>query len=133
MQTANSYFIKIMKDNIVHSKSFEFALMVIEKYKELQSKNEFIISKQFLRSGTSIGANIEEAIGAHSKKDFFYRMSVAYKEALETRYWIKLLKNSKYLLDNPENKLFYDTCEDLCRILGKIQLTLKQDSALLSK
>lgn len=60
-----------MKDNIVHSKSFEFALTVIEKYKELQSKNLFIMSKQLLRSGTSIGANIEEAIRDHSRKDFF--------------------------------------------------------------
>lgn len=60
-------------------------------------------------------------------------MSVAYKEARGTRYWIKLLKKSNYLSDNHENKLFYDTCEDLCRILGKIQLTLKQDTALQAK
>lgn len=116
-----------MRDNIVRVKSFEFALLVIEKYKELQTKNEFIMSKQLLRSGASIGANVEEAIGAHSGKDFFYRMSVAYKEALETRYWIKLLKKSNYLPDNNENILFFDTCADLFRILGKIQLTLKND------
>ena len=69
------------KDNVVLNKSFDFALEIIELYKILKSKNEFVISKQLLRSGTSIGANVEEATAAQSKKDFATKMSIASKEA----------------------------------------------------
>jgi len=79
------------KDNIVLNKSFDFALEIIELYKMLKSKNEFVISKQLLRSGTSIGANVEEATASQSKKDFATKMSIASKEARETRYWLRLL------------------------------------------
>ena len=79
------------KDNVVLNKSFDFALEIIELYKILKSKNEFVISKQLLRSGTSIGANVEEATAAQTKKDFVTKMSIASKEARETRYWYDCL------------------------------------------
>ena len=84
-----------MKENIIHDKSYKFALRVINLYKYLiQNKKEYILSKQILRSGTSIGANIEEAIGGYSEKDFIAKLSLAYKEARESKYWINLLIDS---------------------------------------
>lgn len=82
------------KNNLIQNKSFSFALSVIELYKRLNKQNEFVISKQLLRSATSIGANVEEAISAQSRKDFIHKMSIASKEARETRYWLKLLNGS---------------------------------------
>jgi four helix bundle protein len=84
-----------VKDNIILNKSFEFALTIIDLYKNLITNDEYVISKQLLKSATSIGANIEEATGAQSKKDFISKMSIASKEARETRYWIRLLDRSK--------------------------------------
>ena len=82
----------MIKGNVVATKSFEFAKRIYFLYKFLtEEKGEFILSKQILRSGTSIGANIEEAIGAQSKKDFLSQIAVAYKEARETHYWLRLL------------------------------------------
>ena len=97
-------------DNTIQIKSFEFALKVIRLYMELQKQHEYIISKQLLRSGTSIGANVEEAIGAASRKDFAFKCNISLKEARETYYWLRLLKESKltninldiYLLDSKE-------------------------------
>ena len=81
-----------MKENIVQQKSFAFAIRIVELYKYLQSeKKEFVLSKQVLRSGTSIGANIEESIGGASEKDFLHKLTISYKEARETIYWLKLL------------------------------------------
>ncbi len=85
-------------ENIILSKSFDFALKIIELYKQMTEQKEFILSKQLLRSGTSIGANVEEATAAYSKKDFAAKMSIASKEARETRYWLKLIKNSNLVL-----------------------------------
>lgn len=86
------------KDNIVQVKSYNFAIRIVELYKYLSSeKKEFILSKQLLRSGTSIGANIEEAIGGQSRKDFFAKLTIAYKEARESHYWIRILTDSDYL------------------------------------
>ncbi|MEM8847448.1 MAG: four helix bundle protein, partial [Bacteroidota bacterium] len=80
------------KDNIVQEKSFDFALKVVSQVKELQaSNNEYVLSKQFLRSGTATGALIREAEHAESKKDFTHKMSIALKEANETKYWLDLL------------------------------------------
>ncbi|HRT84606.1 MAG TPA: four helix bundle protein [Bacteroidales bacterium] len=77
--------------------SYSFALKIIELYKFLLKKKEFIISKQILRCGTSIGANVEEAQAGQTKKDFTAKMSIAAKEARETNYWLNLLKESEYL------------------------------------
>ncbi|MBI4972631.1 MAG: four helix bundle protein, partial [Candidatus Omnitrophica bacterium] len=79
------------KDNLIQQKSFDFALAIIDLYKKLTIAKEFVISKQLLRSATSIGANIEEAIAGQSKKDFLHKMAIASKEARETRYWLRLL------------------------------------------
>ncbi|MBU0529533.1 four helix bundle protein [bacterium] len=84
-----------MKKNVIQDKSFEFSLEIIELYKLLIRGKEYIISKQLLRSGTSIGANIEEASAGQSKRDFTAKMSIASKEARETRYWLKLLQRSQ--------------------------------------
>ena len=83
------------KDNIILEKTFDFALSVIELYKEMTEQKEYILSKQILRSGTSVGANVEEAIAAHSRKDFTAKMVIASKEARETRYWLRLLQKSQ--------------------------------------
>ena len=85
------------KDNIIQNKSYAFAVKIVKVCKGLVDKKEFILSKQLLRSGTSIGANIEEAIGGQSKKDFFAKLTISYKEARETHYWIRLLADTQYL------------------------------------
>lgn len=114
-----------MKDNLIQRKTYDFALKIIKVYKNLNDeKKEFILSKQLIRSGTSIGANIEEAIGGQSEKDFISKLSIAYKEARETKYWIKLLYDSKYI----ENAVFEDLVNDIdviLRVIGSIQKTMK--------
>ncbi|MBK8599589.1 MAG: four helix bundle protein [Flavobacterium sp.] len=87
-----------MKSNIIKEKSFSFALEIVDIYKYLSfEKREFVLSKQILRSGTSIGANIREAEHAESKADFIHKLSIALKEANETEYWLDLLYQSEYL------------------------------------
>ena len=87
-----------MKENIIQTKSYDFALKIVKLHRSLvENKKEFVLSKQLLRSGTSIGANIEEAIGGQSEKDFYAKLTISYKEARETKYWIRLLKDSEYL------------------------------------
>lgn len=87
-----------MKDNLVLDKSFNFSIRVVKLYKYLcENKKEYILSKQLVRSGTSIGANINEAQAGQSKSDFIARMSIASKEARETKYWINLLIKTDYL------------------------------------
>jgi four helix bundle protein len=113
------------KDNIVLNKSFDFAIEIIELYKLLKSKNEFVISKQLLRSGTSIGANIEEANAAQTKKDFATKMSLASKEARETRYWLRLLNKSK-LVDN-DYKNYINKIDELIRIITAIVKTAQSN------
>ena len=78
-------------NNLIQEKSFQFSIKVIQVCKDLKIRHEFELSKQLLRCGTSIGANVEEAIGAASRKDFINKLTIAYKEARETTYWIKLL------------------------------------------
>lgn len=80
-----------MKGNLVQEKSFEFALKIIGLHKRLIENSEYVLSKQLLKAGTSIGANVEEGIAAQSRRDFLSKMSIATKEARETRYWLKLL------------------------------------------
>jgi four helix bundle protein len=85
------------KKNVIKEKSFSFAIDVVSLYKILIERKEFVLSKQMLRSGTSIGANIREAEHAQSKVDFIHKLSIALKEANETEYWIDLLYETKYL------------------------------------
>jgi len=83
-----------LKDSIIRDRSFAFALAIIRLYRRLLERHEYALSKQLLRSGTSIGANVEEALAGQSRADFHAKMSIAYKEARETRYWLRLLQES---------------------------------------
>lgn len=112
-------------DNVVQSKSYDFALRIVKVYKYLsQEKREFVLSKQLLRSGTSVGANIEEAIGGQSKADFFAKLTIAYKEARESKYWIRLLRDSDYLAIEQSDDLLKDV-EELLKIIGSIQKSIR--------
>ena len=85
------------KKNIIKEKSFVFAIEIVTLYKVLAERKEFVLSKQVLRSGTSIGANIREAEHAQSKADFIHKLSISLKEANETEYWLDLLYETKYI------------------------------------
>ena len=114
-------------ENKILELSFDFSLQIISLYKILLDKKEFVLSKQLLRSGTSIGANVEEATAAQSKKDFITKMSIASKEARETRYWLKLLDKSKLVIVDYSNYL--TSVEHIINILTKIVKTSQESIA----
>src|SRR5580692_9797982 len=107
-----------MPKNIIHEKSFDFALEIVELFKRLQTEREYVLSKQLLRSGTSIGANVEEALAGQSRRDFLSKMSIASKEARETRYWLRLMKASK--LEGEDYSGLLNRVEELARMLTSI-------------
>jgi four helix bundle protein len=111
-----------MSDNIIVDKSFTFALRIIHLYKELVEKKEYILSKQVLRSGTSIGANVQEGTAAQSRRDFLSKMTIASKEARETQYWLQLLKASD--LVKVDVTPYMEDCNELVRILTSIVKTV---------
>jgi four helix bundle protein len=114
-------------DNVVQQKSFAFSVRIVKLYQHIVAeKKEYVLSKQLLRSGTSVGANVEEAIGGLSKADFIARLGIAYKEARETVYWIKLLQATEYLTENESSSILADA-EELLKILGSILKTSKQN------
>jgi len=114
-----------MKNSIIREKSYEFALRIIKAYKFLsQEQREFVLSKQVLRSGTSIGALVKEAEHAQSRADFINKMNVALKEANETEYWLMLLKDSEYIDEKSFSSIHQD-CSELIRILASIVKTTK--------
>ncbi|HNX00172.1 MAG TPA: four helix bundle protein [Candidatus Cloacimonadota bacterium] len=114
--------------NVVAEKSYALALRIINLYKYfIEEKKEWIITKQLLRSGTSIGANIEEALGAQSKKDFISKISISYKETRETMYWLRLLKDAGYLKETQFLSMMED-CSELNRIISSILLTSKSNA-----
>ena len=116
-----------MKNNIVKDKSYQFALRVVKMFKYLtQEQREFVLSKQTLRSGTSIGALVKEAEHAQSKADFINKMNIALKEANETEYWLMLLKDSEYIDEKTFASIHYD-CDELIRLLVSIVKTTKQN------
>ena len=115
------YYGFIMKENIIREKSFGFALEIIKLYKLLRQKKEYVISKQLLRSATSVGANVAEAEAAQSKKDFLSKMSIASKEARETEYWLKLLDQSELVDIHLEN--YIDEIKQIINILTRIVKT----------
>jgi four helix bundle protein len=114
-----------MKESIVRQKSYLFALRVIKAYKYLtQEQREFVLSKQVLRSGTSIGALVKEAEHAQSRADFIHKMNVALKEANETEYWLMLLKDSEYIETKSYSSIHQD-CSELIKLLASIVKTSK--------
>jgi four helix bundle protein len=115
-----------MSYNAVQEKSYAFALRVIEVYRFLiEERKEFVLARQLLRSGTSIGANVEEALGGQTERDFFAKMNIAYKEARETHYWLRLLRDSRMISEDIASSLLAD-CDELLKLSGTILKTLKQ-------
>jgi four helix bundle protein len=115
------------QENAIMKKNKAFALRIIKKYKYLcGEKREYVMSKQVLRSGTSIGANVREAIRGQTKPDFIAKMSVAQKEAEETCYWLELLYESGYLSRNIFESMYRDNLE-INRILASIIITARQN------
>lgn len=118
-----------MKENVIQIKSYAFALRAIKLHKFLiENKTEFVLSKQILRSGTSIGANVEEAIGGLSKKDFTAKMSIAYKESRETHYGVRLLRDSSLISEKESDSLLADL-DELLKIIGTIIKTSKNNNS----
>lgn len=116
-----------MKESVLSVKSYAFALRIIKLYQFMASeKREFVLSKQILRSGTSIGANIEESVHAQSKIDFIHRLSIAQKEACETNYWLRLLRDSDYLNPKLAESLLTDR-EEIQRLLTASIKTAKSN------
>jgi four helix bundle protein len=117
-----------MKDSIVANRSFDFAISIISLYKKMVSVNEYVLSKQLLRSATGIGANIQEALDGQSKKDFIHKMSIANREARETKYWLMLLDKSQLVKED------YSAClnelEQLINMLTSIMKTAQINSQL---
>ena len=110
-----------MKDNILLQKSKQFALDIIGLYQLLQKENEYVLSKQVLRSGTSVGANIYEAVVGQSKKDFFAKICISLKEAHETIYWLELLRESN--LTNIDISPYHNDCDEIVRMLAATKKT----------
>jgi four helix bundle protein len=112
-------------DNVIVQKSFDFAIRIINLYRYLsKEKNEYVLSKQILRCGTSIGANVEEAIGGVSKADFTNKIAIAYKEARETEYWLRLFEKTE-LIDKKMFDSMYADNKEISKILYAIIKTAK--------
>ena len=112
-------------DNVIESKSFSFAVRIVKLCRYLQSDNkEFVLSKQLLRSGTSIGANVAESQQAQSRADFISKLSIALKEAVETNYWLRLLYATDYLSSTEYSSVITD-CKELEKLLTAILKTTK--------
>ena len=119
-------------ENLILDKSFRFALRIMKLYAHLKrDKVERDLTLQLLRSGTSIGANVEEAVGGSSRKDFIYKLEIAYREARETKYWIRLFKEGGWL----ENKLatsFIEDSDEIMKILTAILRSTKSKKLLIT-
>ena len=115
-----------MRDNAILDKSKKFAVRIVKLYKYLCSKNEYIMSKQLLRCGTSIGANVAEALCSISRKDFLAKMYISYKECAETEYWLDILKETEYL-NLTEYESIINQCHELRRILSSITKTTRNN------
>jgi len=119
-----------LKDNIILDKSFTFAVRVVKLYKYLcDDKKEYVLSKQLLRCGTSIGANINEAQAGQSKADFISKMSISSKEARESKYWIDLLVRTDYLnMNDQHTKSLVNDIEEIIKLLTSIVKSSKENS-----
>lgn len=117
-----------MKENAIESKSFDFAVRIVNLYKYITTeKKEFVLSKQLLRSGTSIGANVSEAQMGQSKSDFNAKMYIALKEANETEYWLKLLYKTEYLTENEFESIKTDI-KEIIALLMSITKSIKMSN-----
>ena len=106
--------------NTIENKSFDFAVRIVNLYKHMKNnKNEYVLSKQLLRSGTSIGANCSEAKNAQSTLDFINKLSISLKEAEETKFWLDLLHDTDYIDDDVYNSI-YEDCHELLKLLTSI-------------
>jgi four helix bundle protein len=114
-----------MKENVIKDKSFAFALKIIALYKLLQAEKEFVLSKQLLRSATSIGANVAESESAQSTADFIHKLSISLKEARETRYWLQLLEQSE--LTSIAVDAYLIEIDEIIKILTAIITTIKKN------
>ena len=114
------------KPNIIKEKTYRFAIDIVNLYKKMIKQNEFILSKQIVRSGTSIGANVEEAIAAQSRKDFISKMAIASKEARETNYWLRLIRDTDLLKDVGLVTLIHES-EAIIKIITSIVKTTKNN------
>jgi four helix bundle protein len=115
-----------MKESIIQEKTFAFSLKIIAVYQEMVSQNEFVLSKQLLKCGTSIGANSEEALAGVSKSDFTNKFAIASKEARETKYWLKLFKYSKIVKLPNIDSLLSDS-DEIIRIITAIVKTSQKN------
>ena len=116
-----------LEDNVTFTKALDFSVRIVNLYKYLrEEKGESVMSKQVLRSGTSIGANISEALAAESKDDFIHKFSISFKEGNETKYWLLLLHRTGYLTDKEFDSLIKD-CQELRKLMGAIIRTAKKN------
>lgn len=115
-----------MKENVIHTKTYSFALKIIQVYIRLKEVHEYELSRQLLKSGTSIGANAEEGSAAQTKKDFIAKFSISLKESRETHFWLRLLRDSK-LMEQEEAKNLLDECEEIQKIITSILKTARQN------
>jgi four helix bundle protein len=124
---------ELARRNVVLEKSFTFAVGIVKTGRRLQlDRREWVLSKQLIRSGTSIGANIEEAIAAQSKKDFLSKMSIALKEARETHYWLRVIRDSGHA-NGVETEAHIPECQELIRLLSSITLTTRENLGTTSR
>ena len=118
---------KELEDNMTFMKALDFAVRIVNLYKYLRDeKEETVMSKQVLRSGTSIGANISEALGAESKDDFIHKFSVSFKEGNETKFWLMLLHRTSFINDKQFESLMTD-CQELRKLMGATIKTAKKN------
>lgn len=116
----------IKEDNVIQRKSYSFAIRIMKLVRVFHNKKEFILSNQLLRSGTSIGANVEEAIGGQTKKDFIAKVSIAYKESRETKYWVRILHDTE-MINNKEYLSLLDDLDQIQKLLVSILKTAKHN------
>ena len=116
-----------MKENAVLLKSRAFAFRIVRMYRYLsEERREYVLSKQVLRSGTSIGANVKEAVFGQSRRDFYFKMKIALKECAETEYWLELLHDGGYLNDRQFGSIYRD-CRELLKLLVSITKTTEEE------
>lgn len=121
------------RENIITKKSFDFAVKTVNLYKSLVGTHkEYVLSRQLLKSGTSVGANVRESQNAESTADFIHKLSIAQKECHETIYWLDLLKSTSYLNEKEYFKMNNDA-QELLKIIRSIILTTKQNRNYKSK